>query len=109
MKVQTVVRTSGRVIEKGVNLIGDVPLIDVLEKIDELEEVIRDIKYGRTLVAHEDANIFADTPLQELIEDFEPRLLEEGKESFEIVEPFTDEEYDYKLMLGLFSNKASGL
>lgn len=112
MKVQTIVRTSGRVIEKGLLLKGDAKLIDVLQNITELDEVIRDINYGRTLVAHEDANIFADRLLSAIIPEFDEQdfsQLGEDEKPFQIVDKYADDEYDYKLMLGLFRNKANGL
>lgn len=112
MKVQTIVRTSGRVIEKGLLLKGDVKLIDVLQSISELDEVIRDINYGRTLVAHEDANIFADRLLSDIIPEFDEydfSPLDEDEKPFQIVDKYADDGYDYKLMLGLFRNKANGL
>jgi len=112
MKVQTIVRTSGRVIEKGLLLKGDAKLIDVLQQIPELDEVIRDINYGRTLVAHEDANIFADRLLSDIIPEFDEydfSPLAEDEKPFQIVDKYADDGYDYKLMLGLFRNKANGL
>ena len=112
MKVQTIVRTSGRVVEKGLQLKGDVKLVDILQEIPELDEVIRDIKYGRTLVAHEDSNIFADSMVSRIIPEFDEddyAELGEGEKPFEIVEKFAEDDFDYKLMLGLFSNKANGL
>jgi len=106
MKVHLVIRTTGgSMIEKGI-LLNDYHtiLVDVLEKIPELDEVIRDIKYGKLVVGHGSNLLVLDTEFTELLEvdsdNFEPQEIEED---FVVSNTF-DDNYE-KLVFGLLNNK----
>lgn len=106
MNVYLVIRTTGgSMIEKGLSLKDyNTIVVDVLEKIPELNDVIRDIKYGRLLIGHGSDLIHLDTEFTKLLEvDSDYFTPQEIEEDFVISSTF-DDTYQ-KLVFGLINNK----
>ena len=106
MKVQLITRMTGnRTVEKGLVLGSpDVQLITVLEKIEELNDVIDDVKYGRMLIGHGDSSQFIDVTFGKLL-DIEGDDLDDEVEDFALTEAFGEDEYDIQCIIGLLKNK----
>jgi len=116
MRTNVLMKASGKLIVKGVEINDkNVTVLDIFENIDDIDSsLINNIKSGKTLVAFQDNNIFADTTLEQLLEqDSETLFSNSQSESQEPIrvydEPFTESELDTRLVFGLFNNKANGL